>query len=164
MSSEAETTSSQLEEEVKHVFNRIMSGARVADMAGVDDRMLASWYHNASSLYTVGQYKKAADLFMFLITMDGGNFDYVYGLASCLMMMGEYGKAPEMFALSFTLDVTNPEPLYYAARCYFENKQFVEAAEILEDIPLLCPSAKQNASVMEKIDDLSVMINAIKTK
>ena len=92
---------------------------------------LETIYISAYHLYQKGNYSKAAELFLQLITANPYEQNFWKGLASCYQMQSAWDPALHAWAMCALLNPSDPYPHYHAAECLYAKKDPSEAMKAI---------------------------------
>lgn len=122
-------------EALKKVF---FEGALPREAIGISDDIMNLLYNQAYTLYNLGQYKEANQIFYFLTTMEPTASNYHMGLAATHHKMGEYDSAAKAYFAVATLDVLSPVPFYHLADIYLHTEEPKAAYAVLKTAITRC--------------------------
>ncbi|MCP5470208.1 MAG: SycD/LcrH family type III secretion system chaperone [Chlamydiales bacterium] len=103
----------------------------------ISNREMEEMYAEAYAFYEEAHYKRASNIFRFLVMLDPLTSRYWLGLAACLQLLEKYEKALKCYAVVTLIDRHNPEPHYQAHACYTalgDEKEAALALEIAEEV------------------------------
>ncbi|MCB1114125.1 MAG: SycD/LcrH family type III secretion system chaperone [Chlamydiia bacterium] len=103
----------------KEALEKILKeGMSVHEAVGVSKESLEFMYSHGYSLYKVGKYDDAIQIFHILNFLDGNDLRFCYGLAACHHMKKEYNEAMVLYLICQTQDRHNPGLMWHIADCY----------------------------------------------
>ena len=106
------------EEEISQMFEAVLQGATLSDVAHVEQDTLEAGYGLAYSLYTAGNYADAATMFRGLCLYDHTDTRFWMGLAGALQGLNDYAGAVQAYGVAVcTSGMGDPGPVVYGALC-----------------------------------------------
>lgn len=102
-----------------HALKRqIDEGKTLQEIFGYDDATMVKFYLCAKNLFERQEWKKSADAFLFLTSLNPYISSYWLGLGMSEQLRGKFQGALLAYAMAILTDVENPLPHYQSAKCY----------------------------------------------
>lgn len=114
------------------VWKKFKEGKSLNEVLGLSPQATALLYQSARDLFTEHAYAEAAKSFLFLTTIDPGNFDYWIGLGMATQMCGDYEGGIDAYEMAAFLNVENPISYFYLSKCFFAVHDRENAKQALE--------------------------------
>ena len=109
-------------------------------------------YSLAYSLYQVGDYGQAREIFHQLAYLKPLKQKYWMGLGACFQLERTYGEALKAWSMAAILDENDPSPHLHAAECYFSMHNIEEGIKAIKTAKNLSENAPEE--ILEKITGL----------
>ena len=93
---------------------------------------MEKFYQGAYNLFHQQEYRKAADAFVFLTTLNPYVHNYWLGLGMAEQLEGGYQEALLAYAMAILSDGSNPVTHYHSATCYRALNDKQSALQSLE--------------------------------
>ena len=90
---------------------------------GYSQETMEKFYLAAYSLFQKEQYEKAADAFLFLVTLNPKVHNFWLGLGMAEQMLERYTDALFAYQMSALSDEKDPLSYFHAAKCYFAIRE-----------------------------------------
>jgi type III secretion system low calcium response chaperone LcrH/SycD len=103
---------------VQELKGELLKGRTVREAFDLPEEELESIYGVAYQKYSFGEYRKAADLFRYLLVLDPSRYKYILGLAASLHRLEEYDVAANHYLLASFYEPSNPIPYFHGAECF----------------------------------------------
>ncbi len=108
------------------------SGKKIQEILGFSPEAMSSMYRSAHHFFTERKYEDSSKAFLFLSTLDPGNFDYWMGLGMSVQLCGDYEGGIDAYEMAAFLDVENPVSYFYLSKCFFAMHDRENAKQALE--------------------------------
>ena len=83
-----------------------------------DDNVMDAQYKVGYDLYEAKNYKDAADVFSYLITLNPYKYNYWMALAGSRQGLNQFGEAIFGYSMAEAIDPSHPLPLLQMAECF----------------------------------------------
>lgn len=117
---------SEVEKFVKVLKAVLIEGKPIKETVGFSDNLIEQFYHAGVSLYRLGHYAKANELFRFTCLMNENIPKYMQALAASYHKMKVYPLAIKSYFLWGLQEPANPLPFYYLFDCYEKMNMIVD--------------------------------------
>lgn len=94
-------------------------GKTAQEILEISQETMAKFYGAAYHLFEHKHYQSAADGFVFLVTLNGHNYDYWLGLGMSEQLCGHYEDAIDAYEIAAIIEIENPISYFYLAKCLF---------------------------------------------
>jgi len=138
------------------VLKQIRDGVTFQEILGYDSSTMNKFYGAASRLFDLQEYRKSADSFSFLTTMNPYVHSYWVGLGMSEQLDGEYADALLAYAMAVLTDVENPIPHYHSATCYKELGELEDGIDALQMTIEYAGGNKQYSQLKEHAQSLKL--------
>lgn len=137
--SKATVFSPKQQKEYEEYLTKVyLEGKKPYEAAGYSKELLDYLYVNGYNYYKTGHYKEARRIFYALLSLDPGDFRYVYGVAACYHMLKNYDMAIFMYVVSLLAEKDTPLVYYHLSDCYLKQGSKRLAAANLKLCFLAC--------------------------
>jgi type III secretion system low calcium response chaperone LcrH/SycD len=127
---------------------QVEEGKMLHEILGFDDKTMLKFYLAAKSLFDRQEWKKAADAFLFLTSLNPYVHTYWFGLGMSEELREEYHGALLAYAMAILTEVFNPVPHYHSARCYLALGEKDNAVHSLEMAIECCKERDEYSRVL----------------
>ncbi|MBB65301.1 MAG: hypothetical protein CMO81_09580 [Waddliaceae bacterium] len=125
----------------KYVLNRMRKGDQYQDLFGYSDETMMKFYTKAKGLFDSGEYKKAADAFFFLGSLNPTMAGYWFGQGLAEQRCERYQKALLAYGSCVAANPVDPRAYLYLGECLYKLGYMQQAEEMfLFAIPLAEPT------------------------
>lgn len=124
-------------------------GDRFLDVCGFSPERMRQFYTCASRFIRDRHYQAAADAFLFLTTVDPGQFDYWVGLGLAEQHLQHYELALSAYCTAAVLDLDDPTPHLQAAECYLARRK-LHKANVCLDLAIACSDGGKHRELTQK--------------
>lgn len=114
------------------VLRALMSGAALAQVAGVSEQSLEEEYRFAYEEILDGDYEVALPRLNALVHQAPREDRYVFAMAYCLQHLGQFESAGRLYAHSLLMDASNAMCAFRIGECLLAMGSFAEAREAFE--------------------------------
>jgi len=126
----------------------------------VSDDFLDKVYCLGYDFYQSGQYKKALDLFQYLLSFNIFNGEYYFAIGACHQQLKEFDFAIDAFFQAAELCCREPKPLFHLAQCFL-SLQYLEQAKSVLSMLLQLDVALFDAEQRDIFLQAELLLNAI---
>lgn len=131
--------SSEEKEKYRDIFIKIFKeGKNPAEVLGFNKEMLEHMYAYGFRLYNLGNYKKAANVFLGLTMLNPDDPRITMAAGAAYHKLKNNVKAVEYYYLSSQQDPENPMPHFYMYDCFIQENFWGDAAFCLEEVIKRC--------------------------
>lgn len=111
---------------------QVEEGKTLQEIFGYDEKTMLRFYQAARALFLREEWKKSADAFLFLTSLNPYVHTYWLGLGLAETFREDYHGALLALAMAILTDVKNPVPHYHSARCYLAMNEKNNAKQSLK--------------------------------
>jgi type III secretion system low calcium response chaperone LcrH/SycD len=104
------------------------------DVFGFNSAQLESIYNYGYQAFQSGKYKDALNFFVFLRSMDPGDYRYWFGIAACHQHLKNYSRAIAHYYICTYLEPENPVPYFHMYDCYLSQNMLPQAYNALVEL------------------------------
>lgn len=108
------------------------AGHTAQEIVGFSSETMAKFYGVARHFFENRHYQDAADVFLFLVTLNAYNHDYWLGLGMASQMCGSFDLAVDSYEMAAICNIENPVPYFYLAKCLFAMHDRASALQALD--------------------------------
>lgn len=94
------------------------NGGTWQELFQFDDNVMEAQYKVGYDLYEAKNYKDAADVFSYLITLNPYKYTYWMGMAGSRQGLNQFGEAIFGYSMAEAIDPAQPLPLLQMAECF----------------------------------------------
>lgn len=110
----------------------VEEGKTFQEIIGYEDATMEKFYAAAYRLFERGEFRQAADAFIFLTTLNPYTHKYWLGLGMAEQSTEEFEAALVAYAMAVMIQVSNPIPHFHSATCYYRMGDKNSAAQSLD--------------------------------
>lgn len=100
------------------IRRQVVEGKSFQEILGYTEAAMEQFYTAGRNLFLRQEYKKAADAFIFLTTLNPYVHSYWLGLGMSEQLEGMYQGALLAYMMAILTDMENPIAHYHSATCY----------------------------------------------
>jgi type III secretion system low calcium response chaperone LcrH/SycD len=135
---------------------QVEEGKTLQEIFSFDDKTMLKFYLAAKSLFDRQEWKKAADAFMFLTSLNPYVSTYWLGLGMSEQLREEFHASLLAYAMAILTDIENPLPHYHSAKCYLALGEKHNAIQSFE-MAIQCSKSKPEYAFL-----LNLSVDAVK--
>lgn len=118
--------------DVEMIKRQVIDGRTFQEILGYSETVMEDFYAKARSLYERQEYQKAADVFVFLTTLNPYIHNYWLGLGMSEQLNENYQNALLAYAMGMLTQIQNPVIYYHSGNCYRALGDSVNALQSYE--------------------------------
>ena len=111
----------------------LLKGTPPQEILSFSDITMAKFYRSALSLFDSKKYLESQNAFLFLVSLNGDNYDYWLGYGMSTQLSGDFEGAIDAYEMAAMLEIESPVPYFYLAKCLFaihDRESSVQALEM----------------------------------
>ena len=114
------------------LHQQVTEGKTFQEILGYSYATMEKFYHIAYQLFQCQEYRRSADAFIFLTTLNPYVFNYWLGLGMAEQLDGQSDEALMAYGMATLTNPEHPVPHYHSGRCYLDLGNELEALTSLD--------------------------------
>jgi len=114
------------------IQRQVKEGLTFQEILGYENETMEKFYHTAHQLFQKEEFKKSADAFIFLTTLNPYVHHYWLGLGMSEHLNANYQAALLGYAMAILTNVENPVAHYHSGNCYRALNDLASACQSYE--------------------------------
>lgn len=117
-------------------------------------KTLAHCYATGYNLYSSGEYAKAKDIFLYIVSQNYMDKKSWMGAAASCQMLKQYPQALSIYQHIQMMTPSDPVPWFHSFSCYLELKKYAEALSSLEAVILRSSKREEFADLKQEAETM----------